>query len=647
MKIEKTALWTVFIITALIFYLPLTAFAQDTDGDGMPDAWENTHGCLMANTADDGNDPDGDGMTSLEEYTYSEQMDPCDDDTDNDGMDDEWEVENSCMNPLLDNNTISFEGSYETPEAASAVYVSGNYAYVAACFSGLHIIDVSNPAVPTLVGNFETGDLALDVQVSGSYAYVADDWYGLQIIDVSNPAFPTLTGKYEIHDSSDAIFVSGDYAYLETGMFGLHIINISNPANPALTGIYEPHFYRVYVSDSYAYLTTGSSGLQILDVSSPTAPLAVGNYDTSGRAFGIDVFGDYAYVADEYSGLQIIDVSNPFDPTLTGNFDTAGESFSVHITYGYAYIVEYNSNLHIIDVSTPASPILVKSFEMLNAARVFISGNYAYVTGTSGVQILRLLDTDGDSFFDIDEYNLGSNPCNPDSDSDGIFDGKEYNIINTDPLSWDTDNDMMPDGFEVTNSIGHTTGENLDVLDPADGMTADFDGDGNPNSHEYWNGTDPWTWDPVGYVGCGYWADSGEMELADGIVSSSDLAAMKRWLAGEVSTQYDGVIPPGGNTHDIDGDGAISSGDLGILGQMLSDTILSDVALPTRPNALVLIDSPSGNVSIGDTCHVTLGVGNVGGTRTPGIGVVFEIDPSSTRERSSSGQFPASFLCRS
>ena len=189
---------------------------------------------------------------------------------------------------------------------------------------------------------------------------------------------------------------------------------------------------------------------------------------------------------------------------------------------------------------------------------------------------------------------------------------------------------VMPDLFEVSNSSGHTVGINLDPAYSLDGMTADFDNDGNPNSHEYWNGTDPWSWDPTGAAGCGYWADSGEMGFADGIVSSGDLSAMKLWLSEGLSFQYDGVIPPGGDTHDLDNDGPISSGDLGILKLMLSNTVITDLGMPTRPNNIILIDSPSGAISTGDTCSITVAVQNTGGTRTSGIGVIFEIAPSST-----------------
>jgi Tfp pilus assembly protein PilE len=76
------------------------------------------------------------------------------------------------------------------------VQIVGNYAYVADNFSGLQIIDISNPAAPTLKGNYDTSGNAYGVQIVGNYAYVADYGGGLKIIDVSdftNPSISTVT----------------------------------------------------------------------------------------------------------------------------------------------------------------------------------------------------------------------------------------------------------------------------------------------------------------------------------------------------------------------------------------------------------------------------------------------------------------------
>jgi hypothetical protein len=47
---------------------PGPAGLADTDGDGMPDDWENQYGFNRANAADANQDADGDGMTNLQEY---------------------------------------------------------------------------------------------------------------------------------------------------------------------------------------------------------------------------------------------------------------------------------------------------------------------------------------------------------------------------------------------------------------------------------------------------------------------------------------------------------------------------------------------------------------------------------------------------
>jgi len=53
------------------------------------------------------------------------------------------------------------------------------------------------------------------VYVSGKYAYVADGGVGLKIINISNPASPTLAGGYYyVSGNAAGVFVSGKYAYV-------------------------------------------------------------------------------------------------------------------------------------------------------------------------------------------------------------------------------------------------------------------------------------------------------------------------------------------------------------------------------------------------------------------------------------------------
>ncbi|MEM0967306.1 MAG: RHS repeat-associated core domain-containing protein [Verrucomicrobiota bacterium] len=106
-------------------------------------------------------------------------------------------------------------------------------------------------------------------------------------------------------------------------------------------------------------------------------------------------------------------------------------------------------------------------------------------------------DIDGDGFSNYEEFLAGTNPRDPttspikntgdiyeflDSDRDGLTDLVEISI-GSDPNNFDTDGDLLPDGFEY-NSI---------YLDPLvfNDIEEDHDGDGLDALEELIHGTDP------------------------------------------------------------------------------------------------------------------------------------------------------------
>ena len=79
------------------------------------------------------------------------------------------------------------------------------------------MIDITNPASPQIVGSVDTPGYAYGVAVSGTYAYVADCDSGLQVIDITNPASPQIVGSVDTPGSAYGVAVSGTHAYVADG----------------------------------------------------------------------------------------------------------------------------------------------------------------------------------------------------------------------------------------------------------------------------------------------------------------------------------------------------------------------------------------------------------------------------------------------
>jgi alpha-tubulin suppressor-like RCC1 family protein len=104
--------------------------------------------------------------------------------------------------------------------------------------------------------------------------------------------------------------------------------------------------------------------------------------------------------------------------------------------------------------------------------------------GLSNVTFSAALDSDGNGLADDWEIqyfgNIGENP-NADDDSDGLTNLQEYQL-GTNPTDPDTDSDGIPDGWEVAHR--------LDPLNYDDAWD-DSDSDGYPNIFEFYANSDP------------------------------------------------------------------------------------------------------------------------------------------------------------
>jgi hypothetical protein len=100
---------------------------------------------------------------------------------------------------------------------------------------GLRIVDVANRDLPAQVGYYgacDASDVALDR--AGRIALLACHDQ-VHVLDVSNRALPTWLGTYS--GGGSAVAVHGSRAYVGTDT-GVHEIDLSNPSAPAFVAAY-------------------------------------------------------------------------------------------------------------------------------------------------------------------------------------------------------------------------------------------------------------------------------------------------------------------------------------------------------------------------------------------------------------------------
>jgi hypothetical protein len=304
--------------------------------------------------------------------------------------------------------------------AVAAVYVTGNYAYVADSSwgedGGLRIVDVSNPASHKQVGFFRS-ILSQDenetsygymnsVFVKGNLAYVGtNDTSGfdmsgsLAVVDVSNPASPILKGITSRIMAINDIYVSGNYAYCANRSFskvwtvgGFGVIDITNPESPKEIwkwSILCSSIKSVYLSGNYAYVTFFfgiQTGLMIFDTSDPHSPHRGRIYETPGTAEDVFISGNYAYIADGIGGLRMVNISKPYGPYEVAFYETPGKAQAVHAAGGYVYVADDSGGLLVLK---PSSAVINQPLIALDKTQLYFGAvqGTSVVTGPQDVRI--------------------------------------------------------------------------------------------------------------------------------------------------------------------------------------------------------------------------------------------------------------------
>jgi len=295
-------------------------------------------------------------------------------------------------------------GSYQLPGDPVGVVARNKIAYVESLQTGVHVIDASDPANPSLISFIKTNDRGISLIEGTPYIAVS----GLQIMDVSNISYPTVIGSMKTPGNAEIVTVHNEIAYVVDNVYGsgpptLHLVDVSNIAEPSIISSILPEYQiadikvtgtRVYFTEFITGSSTHLGKLTIYDISDPETPVFLGSRSLH-EYFKFDVAGSTAYVLDRWGDLELIDVGDPANPTHVYTLDLPGTVHwasrgDVRVRENLAYVASTGGYFHVIDVSNSTSPTIISSLpRVYDSAHLTVVGNRVYI-GSGRLDIIDI-----------------------------------------------------------------------------------------------------------------------------------------------------------------------------------------------------------------------------------------------------------------
>jgi hypothetical protein len=249
------------------------------------------------------------------------------------------------------------------------------YAIVSAWDEGVHIVDVTEPRLPTVVGNpIKVSSRAMDAEVvmgSGTTGvlYVTNDNGEFEAfsIDFSDLKNTSRVGSRNLGTATpDALSMgpNGNYAYIASRSGGVKAVSITNAA-PNKWPVFTDNTSGsaadargLTISGDYLYVANGTSDtVKRFSIAGVNAgqPKYLGELstDTDGSALDVAVAGGRVYIADLDGDIKIADTGLT---SIERTVSIAGRSQGLAVHDGYVYVAQRSGGLRAFDSRRPSNP---------------------------------------------------------------------------------------------------------------------------------------------------------------------------------------------------------------------------------------------------------------------------------------------------
>jgi hypothetical protein len=203
----------------------------------------------------------------------------------------------------------------------------GGLIYYTAGYQGLFILQANTTGQMAALGHYENDDctVASDVVAYGDTIYLVCEYTGLQILDISDPTKPSLKGTWQIDTPSTengGIRLYEDIVLdtvnkrltLAVTWDGVYVLDISKPRQPAVQAVIKPTgvVMALSVSDNIIYTSEGwPQGMTAIDIQDINEPVELAYLDMVSAGANILVVGDYVYLGQSYGAMTLVKIEEP------------------------------------------------------------------------------------------------------------------------------------------------------------------------------------------------------------------------------------------------------------------------------------------------------------------------------------------------
>jgi hypothetical protein len=278
--------------------------------------------------------------------------------------------------------------------------------------TGVMVLDLADPTRPRVVADVELPGEARRVIVVGDRLFVGGGWTGIDVLDVSNPHAPLKLGRTRDFLAFD-LAVVGSTIYASQGDTELAVgcdrdiresiggdliaVDAQDPSQMQQEGPWWDHWgARVTADDRSIYAASkgevGAHVVRIVDVTSSEAPRTTAQMETKPFVTRLLARDGLLYITDA-TGLAVIDVSDQFRPQQLGYVEVGREAWDLTVSGNLAFVATRRDGLKVVDLSDPAVPQVVGSYRPIGMVdRVVAMGDYLVATDTCAVNVVDWSD---------------------------------------------------------------------------------------------------------------------------------------------------------------------------------------------------------------------------------------------------------------